>query len=159
MHSRTNRSLGLTLSALLALFTSSAMVAGVEPVTVTDAWVRATVPGQTVTGAFLEISSPVRARIVGVESGIAESAEIHLSGMDNGVMTMRGVEKVDVPANQALRFAPGGYHIMLIDLKKPLSRGDKVPLTIQLERADKTRIEVSFEATVRAIGDAPPHRK
>lgn len=156
MHSRKNRWLRL---GLLALFAVCAKVIAEEPVTVTDAWVRATAPGQTVTGAFLEISSPVRARIVGVESEIAESAEIHSSTMDNGVMKMREVGKLDVPANQALRFAPGGYHIMLIDLKKSLARGDKVPLAIRLERADKTQIEVSFEATVRAIGDDLPQKR
>ncbi len=153
MHQRKNSRARLALLALLAV---SAGIMADEPVTVTDAWVRATAPGQTVTGAFLEISSPVRARIVGVESGIAESAEIHLSAMDNGVMKMREVEKVDVPANQPLRFAPGGYHIMLVGLRKSLVGGDKVPLAIKLERADKTQIEVSFEATVRAIGDGPP---
>lgn len=145
--------------ALLPLLAVCANVVADEPVTVTDAWVRATAPGQTVTGAFLEISSPVRASIVGVESEIAESAEIHLSAMDNGVMKMREVEKIDVPATQPLRFMPGGYHIMLIDLKKSLAAGDKVPLAIKLERADKTQIEVSFEATVRAIGDDLPRKK
>ncbi|MBC7944774.1 MAG: copper chaperone PCu(A)C [Burkholderiales bacterium] len=159
MHQRKNRRLGLALLGLLPLLAVCATVRADEVVTVTDAWVRATAPGQTVTGAFLEISSPVRVRIVGVESEIAESAEIHLSAMDNGVMKMREVEKIEVPANQALRFAPGGYHIMLIDLKKPLARGDKVPLAIKLERADKTRIEVSFEATVRAIGEEPPNKQ
>lgn len=145
--------------ALLGLAVVSFKVLSDEPITVTDAWVRATAPGQSVTGAFLAITSPERAKITGVQSEAAESAEMHVSQLDNGVMKMREVRKIDVPAGQTLHFAPGGYHIMLIDLKRSLTPGDKVPLAIRLERADKSEVEVSFDATVRAIGDEPPQKK
>lgn len=146
------------LAACLALHGANAR--GDDSPRIANAWVRATAPGQTITGAFLEVTSPVRATIVSAESDAAGSAEIHLSAMENGVMRMREVEKVSLPANQAVKFAPGGYHIMLIDLKKTLVAGDKLPLALTFERPDKSKSQVTFDATVRAIGDEPgAHRK
>lgn len=158
MQKRKNRALLAALFALCALL-AAGVAYGDQSVTISDAWVRATAPGQTVAGAFLEITSPTRASIIGVESEAAKSAEIHLSGMENGVMKMREIKKIDVPAGKTLRFAPGGYHIMLIDVKHALAPGEKVPLSLKLERADKSLVEVTINATVRAIGDRPPAKK
>src|SRR5258706_15705809 len=84
-----------------------------------NAWVRGAVPGQLSTGAFLDLTSAREASLVKVESPVAGIAEVHVSEMKNDLMTMRAVPKVALPAGKQVRFAPGGYHIMLMDLKQP----------------------------------------
>lgn len=130
----------------VALFAGSA-TAG-EPARIENAWVRATVPGQQVAGAFMDITSPLPARLVKVESPLG-AAEIHSMALRDGVMEMRRVEALELPAGQTVRLAPGGYHIMLIGLKSPLKAGSKVPLALTMENADKTKTTRRIEAIVK----------
>lgn len=123
-------------------------------VTVTDPWVRATVPQQTASGAFMKLDSAQAVRLVQARSPAAGVVEIHEMAMENNVMRMRAVGGLDLPAGKAVALEPGGYHLMLMNLKKPLKAGETVPLTLVLEKADGTRETVDVQAPVRALGAA-----
>ena len=121
-----------------------------EAVTVAHAWVRATAPGQRVAGAYLEISSAAPSKLVAASSPVAGSVEIHSMRLENGVMEMRQLESLELPAMQTVKLEPGGLHIMLLDLKKSLKPGDKVPLRLTLQRVDRSKMVVEIQAEVRS---------
>ena len=121
-----------------------------DAIRVLDPWARATVPGQKVGGVYMEIVSPRDARLVGVASPAAGTAEVHSMTMDGGTMRMRAVEALDLPAGTPVKLAPGGYHVMLFDLKKPLVAGQKVPLTLVIEETGKRAHRITVSAIVRA---------
>jgi len=127
-------------------------------VAVKGAWVRATVPQQRTTGAFMQLTAPVATRLVQVRSTVADAVEIHEMAMAGDVMQMRAVEAVELPAGKAVELKPGGYHIMLMDLKQPVKVGDAVPLTLVFEGADKKRQTLDLQVPVRPLGAsaAPP---
>lgn len=133
----------------LAFFFASAAIHAEEAVTVAHAWVRATAPGQRVAGAYLEISSAVPGKLVAASSPVAGSVEIHSMRLENGIMKMRQLESLELPAQQTVKFEPGGLHIMLLALKRPLKRGDKIPLRLTLQRADRSTTVVEVQAEVR----------
>ena len=118
----------------------------------TDAWVRATVPSQKSTGAFVTLTSTEEAKVVAVESPAAAMVELHSSSMKGGTMQMRAVESIDLPAGKAVALKPGAMHVMLMGLAKPAAAGESFPLvfTIEDKRGKRTRLEVS--AAVRPIG-------
>ncbi len=130
-----------------------ALAAGV---TVDNAWVRLPVPGQSVAGAYMTLQSPVDAALVGVSSPVAAQAELHLMGIDSsGVMHMQPVARLALPAGKAVRLAPGGYHIMLEQLRQPLHAGQKVPLELLVETADHQTEHVTVMADVLGFGSQP----
>lgn len=137
------------LGVALALLVAGSSFAA-EEVRASHPWAGATAPGQKVAGAYLELSSASEAALVAVRSPAAGSVEIHSMSMEGGIMKMRRLEKLELPANRTVKLVPGGVHLMLIDLSKPLKPGDRVPLTLIVERADKIRSEVKLEAEVRA---------
>ena len=138
----------LTATLLLA---SSALHA--QNVEVSNAWVRSTVQGQKGTGAFMNITAKDGAKLVGVSSPVAGVAEVHEMKMEGDIMKMRALPVLDLPAGQTVQLKPGGYHLMLMDLKQPLSKGSTVPLTLRLQDAQgiETRLEVSVP-----VNTAPP---
>ncbi len=93
---------------------------------ISDAWVRANVPGQSVGAAYMTLTSPQESTLVYAETESAGSVEIHSMTMDNGVMKMRMLEELTLKANQPEKLAPGGFHLMLFDLPKPLKAGEQV---------------------------------
>ena len=121
-------------------------------IVVKDPWVRATVPQQKATGAFMQITAPQAARLVEASSPAAGVTEIHEMTMVNDVMRMRAVPGVDLPAGKAVDLKPGGYHVMLLDLKAPIVEGQEVPMNLVIEHADKKRETVVIKATARALG-------
>ncbi len=121
-------------------------------VTATDAWVRGTVPAQKITGAFLSLQSSEDAKVVGVSSPAAKAAEIHESGMDHGTMHMKAVDFVTLPAGKRVELKPGGYHVMLVGLTRPLAAGDLVPLIFTVEDSRGKRSTLEVKAEVRALG-------
>ena len=145
------RFLSILATVWLAVWIASAAYAAAV-VDVKDAWVRATVPGQKVAGAYLEIQSRSAARLVGARSPVAKSAEIHSMSNDGGVMKMRHLDALDLPAGQTVRLEPNGNHIMLFDIKQPLEAGARVPLTLIIEQKGK-RNSVEVQAQVRAVTD------
>lgn len=124
-------------------------------VTVKQAWVRATVPQQTATGAFLQLSSQQDARLVQVSSPAAAVVELHEMKMEGSTMQMRAVAGVDLPAGKTVEFKPGGMHVMLMGLKSQVKAGDKVPLTLVFEGKDKKRESVQVEVEARQLGAMP----
>jgi hypothetical protein len=117
---------------------------------VEGAWARATVPGQTVGGVYLQIRSSVPAQIVRVTTSDAKSAEIHSMSQEGGVMKMRQLDRLELPAGQTVTLEPGGNHIMLLDLRKPLKPGERVRLTLVIQRPGK-KISVPVVAEVKPI--------
>ena len=136
---------------LLAALAAVAIPAGAS-VTATDAWVRGTVPAQKSTGAFVTLTSTEDARVVSVSTPAARSAQIHESLMDGGRASMRHVESLPLPAGRSVELKPGGYHVMLEELAKPLREGDRVPLTFTIEDKGGKRSRVEVEAAVRPLG-------
>ena len=132
-----------------ALFLSASLPAWAANVSVTDAWARATVPGQKVSGAYMQIRADADARLVGATSPVVPRVEVHEMKMDGDVMRMREVQAIDLPKNKTVALTPGGYHIMLMNLQKPLAAGEVVPITLVIE-ADGKRHTVEVQAEVRA---------
>ena len=139
---------------LIALaFTTAAALPALASVTATDAWVRGTVPAQTSTGAFVTLNSTEDARVIGVTTPAARSAHIHLSHIEAGRATMHPVDSLPLPAGKPVRMQPGGYHVMLVDLAKPLVAGDHVPLTFTIVDKSGKRSSVEVQAAVRPLGE------
>ncbi len=120
-------------------------------VTVTDAWVRGTVPAQRATGAFMKIKSSEDAKIVAAASPAAKTVEIHEMLMKGGTMEMRALPALALPAGEMVELKSGGYHVMLMDLAKPLIKGDTVPITFTVEGKDRKRTTVQVKAEVRPL--------
>lgn len=144
------------LSLIAAVVVPSAARAA-DAIRVIDPWARATLPGQKVGGVYMEIISPRQARLTGVASPIAGAAEVHSMTMDSGTMKMRAVEALDLPAGRPVKLAPGGYHVMLFDLKKPLVAGENVPLMLVIEDAGRRTYKIAVTAIVRAAGRGADH--
>jgi periplasmic copper chaperone A len=129
-------------------------------VTVSSPWARSTVPGQMGTGAFMTIASKDGGRLVGAASPVAGVVELHEMAMDNNVMKMRAIPGLDLPAGREVQLKPGGYHVMLLDLKRPLKAGEKVQIELRLETRDGKRITQPVEVEVRSTppgADAHKH--
>lgn len=142
----------VVLAALLTL--AGAAQAQVD---VQQAWIRATVPQQKTAGAFMQLTSASDARLVGASTPLAGSAEIHAMEMKGNLMRMHAVDGVDLPAGKSVNFASGGYHIMLLDLKRQLKAGDSVPLTLLLQDKDKKRSALTLNVPVKPLNYlAPP---
>ena len=136
----------ITLAALIfAAFPVMAQV------TVKDPWVRATVPQQKATGAFMKITAKDGAKLVAGSSPVAGVTEVHEMKMDGGVMKMRAVEGgLDLPAGKAVELKPGGYHVMLMDLKAPLAVDGTVPLTLTFKDAKGAESKLELKVPVSA---------
>lgn len=119
---------------------------------VQDAWVRGTVPAQKATGAFMRLTATQASRLVSVASPVAGVAEVHEMRMEGSVMKMAALGNgLELPAGKPVELKPGGYHVMLMDLKQPLSAGDLVPLTLTLQGADGKKEVLELKVPVRAL--------
>jgi periplasmic copper chaperone A len=125
-----------------------------------DPWARATIGRAANGAAYLTIMSPTSDRLTGVSSPIAKKAELHTMSMGGGVMKMRPLAAMDIPAGQTVTFSPGGMHIMLLGLAQPLHEGQSFPLTLSFEHAGSRQVTVVIEkaGAVRPAGEgtAPP---
>ena len=132
-----------------AFTTVCAVNAYAQNVTITDAWARATVQGQKATGAFMTITAKDNAKLVGVSSPVAGVAEIHEMKMDKDVMRMSALPNgLDLPAGKAVELKPGGYHVMLMDLKAPLAKDTTVPVTLTFQDAKGVKSSVALKVQV-----------
>jgi copper(I)-binding protein len=127
-------------------------------VTVTEAWVRGTVATQKATGAFMKLKSSEDAKLVGATSPAATIVEVHEMALKDNIMTMRAVDEIALPAGKTVELKPGGYHVMLIDLVKPLAAGDKVPVTLTVVGKDGKKATLEVKAEVRPMGSAPARK-
>ena len=125
---------------------------------ISQAWSRATPGGAKVAGGYLVIENKGTApdRLLGASADIAGKAEIHEMAMDNGVMKMRPLDKgLVVDPGKTVKLAPGGNHLMLQELKGPFKQGDKVPVTLQFEKAGKVNVSLDVQAVgAQGPGDA-----
>ena len=137
--------------AMLLVLSGAALHA--QTVEVKDAWVRTAVPGQRGTGAFMNITAKEGAKLVGVSSPVAGVAEVHEMKMDNDIMRMRAVPALDLPAGKTVALMPGGYHVMLMELKQALPAGSSVPLTLVFRDSKGAESKVALKLTV---GSAAP---
>jgi copper(I)-binding protein len=144
------RLLVLATAGLLSTAAFAQSQAG-SPVNVLDPWIRATVPAQKATGAFMQLRASRAARLVGASSPAAGRVEIHQMEMQGHTMRMHAVDGVDLPAGQAVNLAPGGYHIMLLGLRRQLKEGEQVPLTLTVQGADGKRDNVTLTVPVKAL--------
>ena len=124
-------------------------VAAQAQVTVKDAWVRATVAQQKATGAFMQLQSAQDAKLISAQSPVAGLVEVHEMSMDGGVMKMRAIPSLALPAGKAVDLKPGGYHVMLMDLKGQVKDGDTVPVTLVVEGKDGKRQNIEVKASAR----------
>lgn len=124
-------------------------------VAIQDAWVRATVPQQKATGAFMQLTAAQDSRLVSVRSNVAALVELHEMTIQDGVMKMREIPGLALPAGKAVDLKPGSYHVMLMNLKQQMKAGDSVPLTLVFEDKTGKRETVEVKAEVRALGTQP----
>ena len=139
---------------LALLLSFGAASSALAQVSVHEPWIRATVPGQTSTGAFMQLRAEKGARLVQARSPVAGMVQIHQMAMSGNVMKMHPVKAVELPAGKTVDLAPGGYHIMLMGLKKQIKAGDSVPLTLVLDDASGKRETVEVKALARPLGAA-----
>ena len=151
------RSHALAFLALAATCTTpaSAQQVKVGDLVLDHAWARATPGGAKIGGGYLIIANKgaTADKLTGGSSPAAGKVEVHEMAMNNGVMTMREVKGgLSIPPGQSVTLAPGGYHIMLMELKAPLKKGDKVPVTLAFEKAGEAKVTLD----VQGIGATGP---
>jgi hypothetical protein len=115
---------------------------------ISQEWARATPAGAKTGGGFLTIENKGSApdKLVGVSADVAGKVEVHEMTVDGGVMKMRPVEGgLTIDPGKTVKLAPGGYHLMMMDLKSPLKKGDKLPVTLQFEKAGKVQVTLDVQ--------------
>ena len=142
----------IAASSLIAVVHAQAAKVNVD---IKNAWVRSAVPGQMGTGAFMKLTAKTSMQLVGVSSPVAGVSEVHEMKMDGDIMKMRAVPVLDLPAGKAVELKPGGYHVMLMDLKQPLPKDSKVPLTLMFK--DAKGVTSKIELRVPVSSTAPKH--
>ena len=120
-------------------------------VSITDAWVRANAPGQSVGAAYMTLKSPQDSTLISVKTAAAGSVEIHSMTMNDGVMKMRMLDELVLKAGKSEKLAPSGFHLMLFDLKKPLNSGENI--TFKLSFKDKSN-KMQVQTVVLPVKEA-----
>jgi len=128
---------------------------GVAPVAVQDAWIRPAVKGQSGTGGYMKITAPSGGRLVGLSSPAAGVSEVHEMKMDGDVMRMRPLpDGLPLPARRTVELKPGGFHLMLTQLREPLTAGSTVPLTLDFIDGEGRRSSTLLQVPVLAASPA-----
>ena len=146
-----------TLALIAALACGTVYAQTVE---VKDAWVRATVPGQKATGAFMKITAKDGAKLVAASTPAAGVAEVHEMKMEGDVMKMRAVQGgLELPAGKTVELKSGGYHVMLMDLKATLAKDSTVPLTLVFKDAKGVESQLELKLPVATVAPGAPAAK
>ena len=133
---------------LMAAATAWAHDATLGPISITHPWSRATAKSQRTGVVYMELknSGKTADELIAAASPAAEKVQLHTNIMSkDGVMMMRPVKAIAIPAGGEARLKPGGFHVMLIGLKAPLQAGSTIPLTLEFARAGSTQVEVEVE--------------
>ena len=151
----------LTVLALGSLILSGAAWAHADAahVKVENAWARASVAGQQASGAFMRLTAQEPLKLVGVQTSAAGVAEVHEMKMDGDVMRMRAIEALDLPKDVAVDLKPGGYHLMLQQLKAPLVKDTQVPVTLIFKDAKGAESRLNLELPVRMAAPGAAEHK
>jgi len=138
-----NKKLYFVLTMLVSMLLACSKQA--PEINITDNWVRATAEGQDVGAAYMTITSASDTSLVKVESSASDSIEIHSMSMENGIMKMRMLQQLDLKAKKPNKLAPGGFHLMLFDLKNPLKAGETVSFSLHFknEAGKETLVTIS----------------
>jgi hypothetical protein len=140
----------IRLGVALLLGVLAAWVSAQE-LAVSNAWVRATVPGQRATGAFMELTSDRDLVLLSAASPVAGTVEVHEMVMEGSMMRMRALPRLELPAGRKVELRPGGYHVMLMDLRRTLKPGEIVPISLTLEGPGAKRTSIEVRAEVRDL--------
>jgi periplasmic copper chaperone A len=153
-----------TLGRLVAAFTLSAATLAVAhaadfkagSLEINDLWVRGSVPGQTNGAGYMQINNPtgVSDRLVSAQSDASNRLELHTVITENGVAKMRQVPGIDVPAKGSAKLAPGGFHLMFLQLTGPFKQGDSVPVVLKFEKAGEVRVNFTVKPSTFNPGSA-----
>jgi copper(I)-binding protein len=151
------RSAALALLAAASAANAQDVMAG--SLHIMKPWARATAPTATVGGGFMGLMNMGKTddALIAVKAGVSDKVELHTHMMDGGVMKMREVPRIDVPAGKTVELKPGGFHIMFINLKSPLKQGENVPLTLVFEKAGEVKVNMAVDA-MGAKGGAMDHK-
>ena len=143
-------------TALIAALAAGSAFAQTAAVKVEGAWARASVPGQKGTGAFMKLTAKDGAKLVGASSPAAGVTEVHEMKMEGDVMKMRAVPALELPAGKPVELKPGGYHVMLLDLKAPLAKDTVVPITLVFKdsKGAESRLELKVPVSATAPAQA-----
>jgi copper(I)-binding protein len=157
----------MACAAMLALFLAAPVLAEeikAGDLVITQGWARATPGGAKVGGGYLTIENrgSVPDRLIGGSADIADKVQVHEMAVNNGVMTMRPLDNgLVIEPGKTVTLAPGGYHLMMLDLKGPLKQGDKVPVTLEFEKAGKVKLSLDVQGVgaqaPAGAGDAGGH--
>ena len=146
------------LATLVLPFFFTAAFAQAPAVQIEGAWARASVQGQKGTGAFMKLTAKEPLALVSASSPVAGVTEVHEMKMEGDVMRMRAVPELALPAGQAVELKPGGYHVMLMDLKAPLMKDSRVPLTLVFRDAKGAQTRMELSVPVAATPPAAGHK-
>jgi periplasmic copper chaperone A len=147
--------IAIKLKAFCAILALAGGTVHAQTVEVKDAWVRTSVQGQKATGAFMKITAQDNAKLVAASTPVAGVTEVHEMKMDGDVMKMRAVEGgLELPAGKTVELKPGGYHVMLMDLKAALPKDSTIPLTLVFKDAKGVESKVELKVPVST---APVH--
>jgi len=142
--------IGWMAAALLVSFAGYA-ASNAKDIEISGAWTRATAPGQEAAGVDMTITSKQAATLAGVSSPVANTAEMHSMTSENGMMRMREVKAIELPAGKRVNLSESGYHLMLNGLKAPLKEGETVPLTLSIKVGKQGVVKVETRAEVRSL--------
>ncbi|MES2879734.1 MAG: copper chaperone PCu(A)C [Pseudomonadota bacterium] len=150
----------MKLNALALIAALAGGTVAAQTVEVKDAWVRTSVPGQKATGAFMKLTAKDGAKLVSAVTPAAGVAEVHEMKMDGDIMRMRAVQGgLDLPAGKTVELKPGGYHIMLMDLKAALPKDSTLPLTLTFKDAKGVESKMELKVPVAAAAPGAPAMK
>jgi periplasmic copper chaperone A len=141
-----------------ALFGTQIQAQTASDVKIEGAWVRSAVQGQSGTGGFMKLTSPVNMKLVAVASPVAAVGEVHEMKMQGDVMRMAELKGgLELPAGKTVELKSGGMHIMLMDLKQPLKADSQIPVTLTFANAkgEQSKVEIKVPVAMRAPGSAP----
>lgn len=146
----------LPLLCLALSFAEAAFAQAQAPVTAVGVWARASVQGQRSSGAFMTLTASEPLTLVGIATPVAGIAEVHEMKMEGDVMRMRPVQALNLPANKPVQLSPGGYHLMLQELKAPLKPDTTIPMTLTFRTAsgDQRQLALQVPVAIAAPKDA-----
>jgi periplasmic copper chaperone A len=158
MRSISMRAAALAALCLCCVLPAAALDYKLGPLTIEHPWARPTLPGQVVAGAYLGIRNGGNAgdRLLGASMAAAR-VEVHEMRMEGDVMRMREIGSLELPAGKTVTLAPGGYHLMLMDLKSPLKVGETIPIKLRFERAGEVDVVLQVETKPASAADAHKH--
>ena len=145
----------VVLAFSCAVACTAALAQTAAAVKVDGAWARATVQGQMGSGAFMTLTAKDGTRLVGLSSPAAGVAEVHEMKMEGDIMKMRTVSALNLPAGKKVELKPGGYHVMLMDLKAPLAKNSTIPMTLLFKDAKGVESKLELKLPISTVAPGP----